>query len=237
MTGIMSLLSRIFAFTRTPPAASRPHSQLASGHSQQAANPVASQNSTRRELLRVVLRDTLNRHGIPAAWVAAEVLVSTSRAGQRGVHWRLVIKHWEPRLLTHGIAFQQSLIKRVMTFDPLAANWLMGISWQFDLPDESLCPPMPHPGLWTSQPPVRTPAPAPAVVAGGSGDVIAGPVMIAAQAKPAGTGDFDEAKADLEQLFAVRDADFKRHFDGSDPAHPGDEATRPMFLGTEPARL
>lgn len=226
----MSFMSRLFGTTRAPAPVSRPPSQLASGYSQQTSGAPASSSATRRELLRVVLRDTLNRHGIPAAWLSAEVLASTSRSGERGIHWRLVVKHWEPRLMIHGVAFQQSLIKRVTTFDPLAANWLMGISWQFALPDESVCPAMPHPGLWTGEPTVA--APKASTTAGGSGDVIAGPVTIRDPAAPANPP-LADAKSDLEHLFAVRDADFRQHA----KAEPGHEATQPMYLGTQPAQL
>lgn len=103
-------------------------------------------------MLRVVLRDTLNHQGIPTAWVAGEVLLENSRSQRQGVHLRLVVKHWNPRLLTHGVALQNALIKRVTAFDPMAGEWLMGISWQFALADESQCPSLPHPGSWTAAP-------------------------------------------------------------------------------------
>lgn len=217
----MSIFERLFGKKRpAQPPNSRMHSQISSGGlSQQHA--MTSQGTTRRELLRVVLRDTLNRHGIPSAWIAAEVLTTTSRAGERGIHWRLVIKHWEPRLLSCEIALQHALIKRVTTFDPLASNWLTGISWQFALEDESMCPPLPHPGSWTSTPhEMIKVTPAPVVDEGG---VIEGPVRIAA--KEAGN-DIDNARADLDQLLAIRDADFAQH---SGAAH--------TFAATEPAKL
>ena len=228
----MGFLSSLFNFSRKPAKAthSRPHSQLASGYSMQHASASGqSTNSTRRELLRVVLRDTLNRHGIPAAWVGAETLMATSRHHETGIHWRILVKHWDPRLMVHGVAFQQALIKRVMTFDPMAANWLMGISWQYALPDESICPPMPHPGIWTMEPHEKNvTAPSP-LAPGGSGDVIEGPVRIAdAQAEAAA-----QTRADLERLMALREADFRSHTDGDDA---GGEGAR-TFPATEPAKL
>ncbi len=228
-----SFLARLFsrALAPAPPASSRPHSQLASGHSQHSRGAQASDNASRRELLRVVLRETLNRHGIPADWLGADLLVATSRTGERGLHWRLVVRHWDPRLLTHGFALQQSLIKRMTTYDPLAGNWLMGISWQFALPDEFISPPMPHPGLWTADPPTPRPTPLQAV-SGGLANVIAGPVRIADHASPA-AGVGSDVRADLDQLLAVRDRDFKQHREGA----PDHEATQPMFLRTQPSRL
>jgi hypothetical protein len=230
----MGLLKRLFGRAAAPAhhsqsPASGPASQLFSVQSQQSKGGApASQNSARREMLRVVLRDTMNRHGVPTTWISAETLLASSRARrQNGIHWRLSIKHWDPRLPTHFVAFQNNLIKRVMTFDPMASEWLMGISWQFTLEDESACPPMPHPGLWTAEAHAPRAVAQPAAVAGG---VIAGPVRIvdfgAAAAKDA------KAREDLEQLFAVRDADLKKHAEGT-----AYDATQPMFARTEPAKL
>ena len=226
----MSFLGRLFASTRAPARPTAPPSQLASAVSQLPRDGSKTDLGARREMLRVVLRDTLNRHGIPAAWITGETLLANSRDRHPGVHWRLVIKHWEPRLLTHGVALQNSLIKRVMTFDPMAAEWLTGVSWQFALADESQCPPMPHPGLWTANPPVQ-PAVTTPMVPGASGDVISGPVRIAGD----GAAGDAATRADLEKLLAVRDADFKQHADAADA--PGHDATQPMFLKTQPMQL
>lgn len=226
----MSFFNRLLGRSAPPSSSLR----MTSVQSQQP-NSAAASAPSRRELLRSTLRDTLNRHGIPASWITCETLVTTSRTREQGIHWRLVIHHWDPRLLVHGIAFQQSLIKRVTTFDPLASAWLMGISWQFALPDESACPPMPHPGVWTSGTALPVPvqqAPSPEAPSGGSADVIAGPVRIAdAAAAPAATR-AAATKADLDQLFAVRDADFKRHAAAPTEADPSSQ-----YLPTEPAKL
>lgn len=179
-------------------------SSLLGGTPPRAADPTAA----RRELLRVALRDTLNRHGIPPTWVGAETLVTTSRNAQKGMHWRLLIKHWDPQLLLHCVPLQQSLIKRLTTLDAKADGWLMGVSWQFALADESVCPPMPQ-RVWGAEPPKAAKAPLPAT---------------AAAAAPANAN----AKADLEQMFASRDAQLQREAAG------GDAAT---FQRTEPAPL
>jgi hypothetical protein len=224
----MNLWQRLFGQipAKASPSPSQTHSQLSSAHSQQSDGSAASQAKPRREMLRVVLRDTLNRHGIPVSWITAETLVATSRGREPGIHWRLLVKHWDPRLLTHGVAFQNSLIKRIMTFDPLAANWLLGISWQFALEDESACPPMPHPGIWTADPHPPRESPVAVAPTGGSGDVIAGPIRIADSADPGQAS----ARQDLERLLAVRDADLKQHSQSYD-------ATRPMDLRAEPTKF
>jgi hypothetical protein len=215
----MSFFRNMFGMSRTrasgPPTSSQMHSQISSGMSQQLAQ---SQNTTRRELLRVVLRDTLNRHGIPTSWIAAELVTTTSRSGERGIHWRLMVKHWDPRLLEHTVALQNALVKRVLTFDPLAVNWLNGISWQIALEDESVCPALPPPPTWTLN---HRAATAPQ---GPSGDVIEGPVRIGADAAQS------DVKAELDELLKIRDEDFRRHSaDGT--------VTPRTYAKTEPAKL
>jgi hypothetical protein len=140
----MRLLNRWFG-SSTQPAPAPSELRIFS-----PAAPPPAQGNTRRELLRVVLRDTMVKHGIPTTWLGAETLVSDLPDGQAGLHLRLLVRQWEPRLLAHGVAFQQSFCRRLTLFDPVAAHWLTGISWQYDLPDPAVCPDMPDPKVWTS---------------------------------------------------------------------------------------
>lgn len=251
----MSFLKRLFA---NPAPQGGPNSQPASqmslpASSQNSQSPATQQNASRRELLRLVLRDTLNRTGIPTSWIGADLLAATSRGREPGIHVRLLMKHWDPRLMMHGIAFEQAFKRRVLTLDPDADRWLLGISWQFSLADESACPPLPHPGIWTSSIPnaiaaqeyaaeMDMTASDPTDLLGGS-IVISGPAATpeSSAARPAavaangnrGNGHAAvpdpraEARADLDRLFAVRDEDMKRH--------TGDAAA--TFAATEPAGL
>jgi hypothetical protein len=225
----MKLLARILRLSRAATSQSFAQSQLMlpdADSSGQASN-AAARHSTRCELLRVVLRDTLNRQGIPASWLGTQTLVSTSRSGVQGIHWRLLVRHWDARLLTHSMALQQQLLKRVLTLDPLAASWLTGISWQFALPDESVCPGMPHPGAWTAAPPKAAPA-ARAAPAEPTMDVIAGPVRISDPGRSKQDAEAD-ARVELERLLAVREPDYLRRRDGAVPdSH---------FIRTVPMRL
>lgn len=141
----MGFLSGLFG-EKAPPA-SQPRSRL---HEPSSRNLPTSQNATRRELLRVVLRDTMIKHGIPSAWLGAEMLATSGGGQAPGMHVRLLVKHWDPRLLSHGVALQNSFLQRVALFDPAAPEWLTGVSWQFALSDESVCPAMPDPSVWTT---------------------------------------------------------------------------------------
>jgi len=127
-----------------------PASQLPLGSS--ARDAATSQHAIRKDLLRMVLRDTLNRNGIPATWMGVEALAATSRGREPGIHARLTVRYWDARLMEHAVALQDNFEKRLFAMDPLAGNWLLGISWQFMLEDKSSCPALPHPGSWTAQP-------------------------------------------------------------------------------------
>jgi hypothetical protein len=223
----MNFLTRLFG-SGSKPSDPAKTSQLASDNSQQPDQAAQSEAATRRELLRVSLVHTLRRHGIPSTWITADTLTATTRQRQSGIHWRLIIRHWDERLPLHQVAFQNSLISRVQMFDPLVENWLMGISWQFALPNESACPPMPHPGLWTSEQREDVPAPDRKRPPDSSAHVIEGPIHI--------RNEEDDPKADLAKLMALRDADFQAN--ATDPgAGTGNEKTQPMYLATEPGKL
>jgi hypothetical protein len=262
----MSFIKRLFG-TGSPAARAAANSQPASqlslpASSQQSLSPIAQQNSSRRELLRVVLRDTLNRTGIPTSWIGVDLLAATSRGREPGIHVRLLLKHWDPRLMLHGVSFQNSFHKRVLTLDPLADRWLLGISWQFSLADDSNCPAMPHPGTWTSSVPTATLVAAAAAAAAASkaataakepADLLGGSIVISG---PASVPDPSAARPAAVAATAVRQAvanaaaepqtdaraeakaDLERLFAvrDEDMKRHGD-ATNNTFAATEPANL
>jgi hypothetical protein len=195
---------------------SAPSTQFDSQHTQAGSNS----QSVRKDLLKLVLRETMTRNGIPPTWVSADML-RTSNAGKRetGLHVRFLVRHWDPRLLEHAVALEQEFTNRLQLLDPLAGNWLMGFSWQFSLEDRSVCPPLPHPATWTAPPPPSAPVPL-AAQPSSFGDVIAGPTAME-QPKP-----LDDVRADLERLLALRDEDLRKHA-GGDHAYA---ATRPATL-------
>lgn len=177
--------------------------------SQMAPNS-GSPTATRKDLLRLVLRETLTRNGIPPTWLAADMLRTSSSKREQGLHVRFLVRVWEPRLLEHGPALENEFTERLLLLDPQAGEWLMGFSWQFTLGDASNCPPLPRPGSWT-----RDTVGASAAPLTKPGDIIEGPVVIPKAA--------DEVRADLERLLAARDDDMKRHTQGGDSF----AATRP----------
>jgi hypothetical protein len=211
----MSILDRLFGARQAGGEATRPDTP---------PQGPAAPSAQRRELLRVVFRDTVAKHGIPPAWIGAELLtVPAAHGHEPDIHVRLQIRHWDARLLPHAVAFQRSLHKRIEVFDPQSASWLTGFSWQFVLPDadEALCPAMPDPAVWR-------------------GEVLPGqPVALAAAATPIAPAapPLEVRKAALNRLLddpAGPDTEGS----GQDPDKPDFEATQPMqhlsFEATQP---
>jgi hypothetical protein len=157
------------------------------GQEESRMTEMGGQTHTRRELLRVLTRDTLRYCGIPEGWVECQVLVVNTRKAQTHMHARLVVRHWDEQLLRYAVAFEQRLMAEVQRFEPQASEWLHSITWQFKADD---CPytEMPPPETWTGAP-----------VAVSLLDTGGGP----------GT-DYDEPMTELEQdlaqLMAVRDS-------------------------------
>ncbi len=227
----MGFMDRLLGKTAKP-ATSRPGPAAAQAGGPSTRGP-SSPQAIRKELVRVSVRDTLLHNGIPAAWVRADPLTTSAPGRETGVHVRLVVQHWDARLMQCTVALQEHVEKRILALDPAAENWLMGLSWQFDLEDVSLCPPLPHPGSWTAPAeapgsgprfaPQPQPQPQPAEA---GADVISGPTRIGQASAPAGE---DRRKA-LERMMSERDADFGRDEAGgfSKTQPMGFEKTRPM---------
>lgn len=97
-----------------------------------------SDNALRRQLVHVLLRDVLRRHGISSALIECQMLVVASRSRGPGMYVRLVLRQWDERLMRYAFAFQNALMADIMRFEPKASEWLHGISWQFEF--EESCP-------------------------------------------------------------------------------------------------
>lgn len=150
-----------------------------------------SDNGIRRQLVQVVLRDCLRRHGIPARWMGCQMMVAESRSLGPGLYVRLVLRHWDERLLRYAFAFETQLRDAISQFEPQAGTWLHGISWELDLHSSCPYPDMPDPASWL--PPVP---PVPKA---------AGNPPKAVNAKVDAEDEILQDLKDLERLFAARD--------------------------------
>ena len=204
----------------------------AAASAQAPQSTLGSPQSVRKELARIAVRESLLHTGVPAQWIRAEPLTTAAPGRETGVHVRLVVQHWDARLMLHAVALQDFIEKRILALDPEAEQWLIGLSWQFALEDASACPPLPHPGSWTA---TGSDAPAAPVVS-------AAPTASAAPAEPAAPPvperpAVHEKRAELDRLFSARDAQFGADEDGFGKTQPMPfEKTQPMAtLGKSPA--
>jgi len=138
-----------------------------------------SNNAMRRQLVQVLMRDVLRRHAIPPQWLECQMLVVSSRSRGTGLYARLIIKHWDQRLMNHAQAFQRALLTDIEHFEPNASDWLHGISWQLEMGDSCPYTSLPDKAFWLA--PAKKPAPG-------------------AQAS-----EESNAHKDLESLFLIRD--------------------------------
>jgi hypothetical protein len=156
-------MTRLFgakpAARKSPSGASRPS----------ADNPATveddSESSMRRQLIHVLLRDSLRRHGLSPDWIDCQILVVSSRSRGAGMYVRLVVRHWDERLMRYLLAFQKSIQTDIARFEPRAAEWLHGISWQLEPENECPYGEMPDKSFWLAPAPAPVPAPATAAVA------------------------------------------------------------------------
>lgn len=211
----MSMIKRLFGGAKpSEPEVSAP-AELPAGEQAPDSRTFQIDNAqagTRRELVRVMTRDTLRATGIPDGWIESQVLLELGRGGQTFVHLRLVVRQWDVRLLKYTVAFQTRLLEAIHGFDPTAREWLLTVSWQYQVGNSCPFPDMPDPSVWLEAPPhlgvpapvvqpPPAPRPAPAVVAPAAA---AGPVT--SVDLPLDLEEPDEVSEDLARLFAIRDA-------------------------------
>jgi hypothetical protein len=126
----MGLLNKIFGKEGSPEGGESASSQFS--ETDPGAGPSDSRNAPRRELVQVVLRDVMRKHGIPSDWMDCRILSVVSRSRNAGLHITFIVKQGEDRLLHYVHAFQSSYMLELSRFEPRAADWVLSLSWQFE---------------------------------------------------------------------------------------------------------
>src|SRR6185369_7769931 len=100
----MGLLKKFFgkgeAGREAPPESSQFH------ESETTAQDQGSRNAPRRELVQVVLRDTMRKHGIPSDWIECRVLSVVTLNRMAGMHVQFIVGKQQSALLDYVHAFQ-----------------------------------------------------------------------------------------------------------------------------------
>jgi hypothetical protein len=100
--------------------------------SETTAQRPGSENAPRRELVQVVLRDTMRKHGIPSDWMDCRILSVVTRKHQAGMHVQFIVKQGDEQLLAHVHAFQDTFWQELEKFEVHPRKWLFSLAWQFD---------------------------------------------------------------------------------------------------------
>ena len=172
-----------------------------------------SENAIRRQLVQVLLRDVLRKHGIPAHWMELHMLVVSSNSRGPGMYVRVVVKQWDQRLMNYAFALQNELMTDIARFEPRASEWLQGISWQLDM--ANTCPyiTVPDKAFWL----------APAA----PGIHIQSPALTPPNQTLREDQEKSDTREDLERLFMIRDQALNSSAEGF---AVGYEKTRPSAL-------
>lgn len=111
-------------------------------------NGTPQHSDIRRELIRVVLKDTLRLHGIPLGWLACEVIFIARSPSEEQLHIQLVLIKWNEQLLRYAAALQQQLLLGLDRFDPSVDHSKYIFSWRFAPDCDCPFPLMPEPTSW-----------------------------------------------------------------------------------------
>ena len=118
---------------------------------------IPQHTNIKRELIRVVLKDTLRQQAIPYDWLACEIIIIPRGPDDEELHIQLVVMKWNELLMRYAMALQQQLLRGLDRFDPSVDHSKYIISWRFS--PECGCPftVMPPPMLWShTEPPAPT---------------------------------------------------------------------------------
>lgn len=103
-----------------------------------------------RELVRIVLRDTLRRNGIPPDWIGSQI-ASRTQPGQPTAHQiQLVILKWHEGLLRFAPLLEQQILQGLRQFDPQSDHSGHIVVWSFA--PNCGCPytTLPAPSYWSA---------------------------------------------------------------------------------------
>ena len=204
----MGLIDRIFGNGKDNPAPGG--SGTTQFHESESDSPDSqpSRSASRRDLVQVIVRDTMRNHGIPSDWIECRILSAVTRSGRTGLHVNFVVKQAHDRLITYVFAFQDSFERELARYEPRArTEWLLSLGWEFQGFNAAE---MPDPHTWAQS--------GPAPLGRARGDAREAPKK----------GD-DDVQRDLAALFAIRDAAMA---DTNRRATPRDD--QPDFQPTQP---
>jgi hypothetical protein len=127
----MGLIKKIFGADKAP-SDSTQFRESKSAPPGTSVGRTVSENAPRRDLVQVVLRETMRKHGIPSDWIDCRTLSVLTRQHKQGMHVQFIVRKGDAQLLEYVHAFQASFWREVERFEPRAREWLFSVAWQFE---------------------------------------------------------------------------------------------------------
>jgi hypothetical protein len=197
----MSLIGRLFGGGKEREGqAANASTQFHESEPESSDQAGGSRNAPRRELVQVILRDTMRKHGIPSDWIECRMLSTVNRNGRHGLHVNFVVKQAHDRLLAYVFAFQESFERELARFEPRAGDWLLSLGWEFQGFNAAE---MPDPRTWAQS------GPAPLYATSAEPGPLEPDWPATVDPKTLDEEPLkseDDVQRDLQALFAIRDA-------------------------------
>jgi hypothetical protein len=115
--------------------------------SERDTSPPHLRSDIQKELIRMVLRETLRFHGIPIEWIKSDVRRVPGKDGTGTTQIHLVVWHWNEQLLRYSAVLEKKLQFRLAQYEPGQQPSRFEIVWRYhercncplvDMPDESV---------------------------------------------------------------------------------------------------
>lgn len=145
----MGLMKKLFRGGDTKAAGSTARFQ--ESRAPTAVEQTKSRNEPRRELVKMVLRETMRRHGIPSDWIECRALSVLTKHHKSGMHVQFLVLKADHQLLQWVHAFQESFWEQVLRMDPTAHDWLFSVGWEFYGKSVQDFRVMPDPATWRAE--------------------------------------------------------------------------------------
>lgn len=145
---------KFFGFGKKKPATASQTARTSTrpGHdsnSPESRGVTLQHTDVQRELVRVVLKDTLRLHGIPAGWIACEVTGISHRNMDDELFVHLIIMQWNDALIRYAPALQGQLIQGLDRFEPGVDHSGYVVSWMFSPSCQCPYDKMPNSSFWS----------------------------------------------------------------------------------------
>ena len=128
----MGLIKKIFGADKGSSDSMQFRESKSAPMGQPSVGRTVSENAPRRDLVQVVLRETMRKHGIPTDWIDCRTLSVLTRQHKQGMHVQFIVRKGDEQLLLYVHAFQASFWHQIERFEPHVRDWLFSVAWQFD---------------------------------------------------------------------------------------------------------